>query len=193
MSTRRDIIVIGASTGGLEALRHISSSLSCDLPASILVVLHTSPQSPRLLAGIIQNYTSLGVEYGGHGGQIKTGCMYIAPPDRHMVVVCPSLLGLDSGPKVHYARPAVDRLFESAARHYGPRTIGVVLTGGNCDGTEGLRRIKEAGGLCIVQHPAGARKPDMPMSALRGASPDFCVSLEELGPLLTRLVESNGS
>lgn len=187
MTQARDIIVIGASLGGLEALCRLVRGFSADLPAAVLIVLHTSRQSPRLLANIIGQHTSLSVSYGRQGDTIKPGHAYFAPPDLHLVVVAPGFLMLRAGPKVHFSRPAADVLFQSAAEVYGPRVIGVVLTGGDHDGTEGLRRIKAAGGVSVVQDSSEARDPIMPRSALIGGHPDHQVSLDEMAALLTRL------
>jgi two-component system chemotaxis response regulator CheB len=187
MTQARDIIVIGASLGGLEALCRLVRGFSADLPAAVLIVLHTSRQSPRLLAKIVGQHTSLSVSYGQQGDMIKPGHAYFAPPDLHLVVVAPGFLMLRAGPKVHFSRPAADVLFQSAAEVYGPRVIGVVLTGGDHDGTEGLRRIKAAGGVSVVQDPSEARDPSMPRSALIGDHPNHQASLDEMAALLTRL------
>jgi two-component system, chemotaxis family, protein-glutamate methylesterase/glutaminase len=116
--------------------------------------------------------------------------MYVAPPDRHLIVTRPGWLGLDAGAKVRHSRPAADRLFQSAAEFYGSRVVGVVLTGGDGDGTDGLRAIKREGGLAIVQDPADATAPDMPMNALKGDHPDYCLTLNKIGPMLVELAGS---
>lgn len=158
MSVPRDVIVIGASLGGFEALCRLTRDLPAEFPAAICVVLHTSPNSPRLLAEILGRCTPLAVSYARQGVRIRPGHIYIAPPDRHLVVTSIGLLGLDAGPKVHYSRLAADRLFESAAEAYGPRMIGVVLTGGGRDGTAGMRAITSAGGIAIVQNRGRRRR-----------------------------------
>ena len=187
----RDIIVIGASLGGLEALTKLASGLPSDFPAAILIVLHTSLQSPRMLARIVGQHTPLSVDYAEQGGNILPGHVLFAPPGLHMFVIDKGFVGLHAGPKVHQSRPAADVLFQSAAEVYGPRVIGVVLTGGDSDGTNGLRAIKAAGGLCVVQEPEEAANPSMPLSALRGDHPDHVVSLDEMAGLLTRLVRGD--
>jgi two-component system chemotaxis response regulator CheB len=189
MNAYRDLIVIGASLGGLKALSRLASLLDRGFPGTILVVLHTGPGSPGMLDRIIQRNTTLPVTYARNGDRIHAGQMYIAPPDRHLIVVPGEILRLDAGPKLHRVRPAADRLFESAAECYGPRVAGVVLTGCGSDGTLGLIKIRLAGGIGIVQHPAQAEAPGMPMSALDGDDPKFSLSLEELGPLLKQLAE----
>jgi two-component system, chemotaxis family, protein-glutamate methylesterase/glutaminase len=187
----RNVIVIGASAGGLEALCSLTGSLPAAFPAAVMIVLHTSPQSPRLLAEIIGSHASIAVSYGGDHEAILSGHIYVAPPDRHLIVSRLGWLSLDAGPKVRHSRPAADRLFQSAAEIYGSSVVGVVLTGGDGDGTDGLRVIKAAGGLAIVQDPADAVAPSMPRSALAGDHPDYCLTLKEIGPMLVKLVMQN--
>src|SRR5882757_5814084 len=151
---RRDIIVVGASLGGIQALSKLLGGFSQDLPAAQLVVLHTGARSPRLLDDILGRHSALPVAYGEDGEPVRPGRVYVAQPDRHLIVAPPGVLGLTDGPKVNHVRPAADVLFASAATVYGPRVIGVVLTGGDCDGTAGLRQIKAAGGIGVVQAPA---------------------------------------
>jgi len=189
MNRKRDIAVIGASLGGTQALCRIAASLPPSFSGAILVVLHTAADSPPLAVHIVSRHTPLPVTYGRNGDEIRSGCIYVAPADHHLVVTSSGILGLDRGPKVQYSRPAVDKLFESAAIAYGSRVVGIVLTGGGSDGTDGLRRIKEEGGLCMVQHPGEALNPQMPMSALNFGSTDLCISLEEVGPLLAELAK----
>ena len=185
--TARDIIVIGASLGGFQALCKLLVELPGRLNAAMLIVLHTSPKSPRFIVDMLSECTRMKVSYGEQGLPIEHGNVYIAPPDHHMIVMPLDYLRLDQGPKVHFTRPAVDPLFCSAAEFYGPRVIGVVLTGGGSDGTAGLRKIKASGGVGVVQDPEEARAPQMPRNALIGDSPDFTVSLSEMAALLVRL------
>src|SRR5258708_2301501 len=137
----------------------------------MLVVLHTGPSSPGLLVKIVAPFTSLEVTYANPGDRIDPGHLFIAPAGCHMTVDSTGTVNLEDGPKVRYSRPAVDRLFESAAEAFGPRVVGVVLTGGDGDGTDGLRAINDAGGICIVQEPSEARDPGMPQSAIKGDHP----------------------
>ncbi len=184
----RDTIVIGTSFGGVEALIKLLGGLPGELNAAVLIVLHTSPESPRFLADILGRSTKLKVAYGQHGQSVQPGHVYIAPPDHHMTVLGPGFVRLDQSPKVRFSRPAVDRLFRSAAEVYGARVIGVVLTGYGEDGTDGLREIKSAGGITVVQDPNEATGGGMPRRALIGCSPDFKVSLSVMAALLVRLV-----
>jgi two-component system chemotaxis response regulator CheB len=190
MEHRRDIVAIGASRGGIEALCQVFRSCPGDLPAVFLVVLHTGAQSLRLLPEIVGRSTKLRAAYADEGAQMMPGHVYFAPPDRHMLVQPAETLHLSEGPKVNYTRPAVDPLFQSVAAVYGSRVIGVVLTGGDGDGTAGLRAIKAAGGLSVIQRPDEAADPSMPESALRGDSPDFIVPLSSLGDLLSTIIWS---
>ena len=191
MTAHRDIVVIGASLGGLEGLCRLTSGLPVDLSAVLLVVLHTGPSSPRMLAEIVGRFSPLPVSYARQGEAVAPGHVYFAPPDFHLTVVAPGVLVLGDGEKVHFCRPAADVLFRSAASVFGPRVIGVVMTGGGGDGAEGLRMIKAAGGLCVVQHPVTATNPEMPRKALLNAHPDYVVPLAEMAALLIRLVEGS--
>jgi two-component system, chemotaxis family, protein-glutamate methylesterase/glutaminase len=185
---QRDVVVIAASRGGVEALCELGSTLSADFPGTLVAVQHISSTSPGFLATLIQRHTPLKVAYGQPGDQLRPGHFYLAPPDRHLIFSS-SGLRLDDGPKVNHVRPAADPLFESAAAHFGPRVVGVVLTGGNGDGANGLVAIRKAGGISIVQHPSEAVAPSMPMTALNRDSPEFSVTIRELGPLLHALAE----
>ena len=187
MAHRRDIIVIGASRGGVDALRRIAGDLPIDLPAAVVIVLHTAANSPMAMADILGRRAAMPVAYVEQGSRIEPGQIYLAPPGQHTLVISEGFLGLRFSEPVHHSRPAVDVLFRSAAQVYGPRVVGVVLTGGDHDGTAGLRAIKLAGGVSVVQKPRSAVDPGMPMSALYGDSPDHVMSSEEMPALLTRL------
>jgi two-component system chemotaxis response regulator CheB len=184
------LIVVGASAGGVDALRRVLSDLPADLPAAIAVVLHTHATSPRYLADILNQHTSLQVAYAVEGEEPALGHVYLAPPDTHLVVRQTRRLGLDSGPKVHFHRPAADPLFASAARVFGRQVVGLVLTGGDGDGSRGLQEIKRQGGTSVVQSPVDAEAPSMPISAILQDSPDHVVLLDRLGPLLRTLVSN---
>ena len=182
----RDLIVIGASAGGLRAVGQIAHLLPATLSACVLVVLHTSPASRGMLAAVISRRSALPVKQAEQGDPLAPGHIYIAPADHHLVVG-PRGVELSQGPKVNRARPAIDPLFRSAATLYGQRVIGVVLTGFLQDGTAGLAAIKQGGGVAIVQDPLDAEFPDMPSSALAGARVDYCAPLSEIPALLTGL------
>jgi two-component system chemotaxis response regulator CheB len=183
----RDIIVIGASRGGIDALKTIASGLPAEFAAALIVVLHISPDSPRLLAAITGGFTPLKAFYAEDGDTVEHGHLYFGPPAHHLISIEPGCLRLDNGPKERFSRPAADPLFRSAAEVFGSRVIGVVLTGGDGDGTAGLEAIKTAGGISIVQPPKTAVDPSMPLSALDNNQPDYCVPLGDIASLLCRL------
>lgn len=184
-----EIIVIGASAGGVDAVPRLIASLPADLPASVFVVLHIPAVGPDLMAGIVSRNSALKVGSGVDGEPIKQGRVYLAPPDRHLQVEN-GHVRLTRGPRENRHRPSIDALFRSAAEAYGPRVTGVVLTGYLDDGTAGLNSVKTHGGVAIVQDPADAAAAAMPQSALRNVNVDHCVPLAEIGPLLVRLATS---
>ena len=181
-----DIIVVGASAGGVEALQGLLRGLPADLPAAVFVVLHLSAEAPSLLPQILNRAGPLPAAAAVDNERIVPGRVYVAVPDRHLLIergrVC-----LVRGPKENRARPSVDPLFRSAARDYGSRVIGVVLTGALDDGTSGLQAIKARGGLAVVQDPAEALYAGMPGSAVENVAVDYCMPLTEIPALLARL------
>jgi two-component system, chemotaxis family, protein-glutamate methylesterase/glutaminase len=185
---KHDIIVIGASTGGVEALAAIARSLRPDLPAALLLVLHVPAQATSALPLILERAGPLPAAHAVDGEPIQMGRIYVAPPDFHLVCE-QGHVRLVRGPRENRNRPAVDPLFRSAARAYGPRVIGVILTGALNDGTAGLMAIKRRGGIAVVQDPADAFFPSMPESALEYVDADYCLPLAEIGPTLTRLAQ----
>ncbi|HWS55337.1 MAG TPA: chemotaxis protein CheB [Pyrinomonadaceae bacterium] len=183
----KDIVVVGTSAGGIEALRKLLGALPPDFPATVFVVQHLSPDVPSLLAQILERATSLPVQTARDGERFRRGRVYVAPPDRHLMLGDGDLMRVTRGPKENRFRPAVDPLFRSAARAYGPRVVGVVLTGGLDDGTTGLLALKQRGGTAVVQDPADALVPSMPLSAVTHVKVDYCLPLAGIGPLLVRL------
>ena len=143
---KRDIVVIGASRGGVEALKGIVAALPPSLQSALLIVLHISPTHASLLPDVLSRAGPLPAEHGRNGTRIERGRIYVAPPDHHMTVGPIGFIRLDQGPKENHTRPAADPLFRSAASVYGPRVIGIILTGGGSDGTQGLIAIEQAGG-----------------------------------------------
>ena len=182
----KDIIVVGASVGGIEALRTIISGLPEDFPATVFVVMHIAPQSPGVLADILDRAGALPAANAVDRERIERGRIYVAPPDQHLVIE-PDRVRITRGPKENRFRPAVDPLFRSAAQAYGPRVIGVILTGNLDDGSAGLRAVKQLGGTCVVQDPQEALAPSMPASAMRQVRVDHCLSVAEIAPLLVHL------
>jgi two-component system chemotaxis response regulator CheB len=181
-----NIIVIGASQGGVEALKTLASGLPADLPAAVFVVLHTSPYHKSYLPEILSRVGPLRATHAFEGEEIQPGRIYIAPPDHHLMVN-DGHARVTRGPKENFARPAVDPLFRSAANNHGPRVVGVVLTGELDDGTDGLVEVKAKGGIAVVEDPQTAFSPSMPRSALEYVKVDYCLPLAEIAPLLVRL------
>jgi two-component system chemotaxis response regulator CheB len=183
------LIVIGASAGGVSALRSIVSGLGQRFEAPILIVLHVGAH-PSLLPEVLTAAGSLGAKHAEHGERIRPRQIYIAPPDHHMMVEDGCVL-LKRGPKVNWARPAIDPLFQSAADSYGPNAIGVILSGNLNDGTLGLHAIKRRGGITIVQDPQDAECPDMPRSAAAHVQVDYCSRVADIPGLLVRLSDEH--
>jgi two-component system chemotaxis response regulator CheB len=185
----KDIIVIGASMGGIEALKTIAGGLPQDFPASVFVVLHIAPQSPGILDHILDRAGALPSSNAVDRERIQPGRIYVAPPDQHLIIE-PNRVRLTRGPKENRFRPAIDPLFRSAAQVYGPRATGVILTGNLDDGTAGLWAIKRMGGTAIVQDPQEALAPSMPRSAMTQVKVDHCLPVAEIAPLLVRLAST---
>jgi len=182
-----NIILIGGSSGGLDALTRLVAALPDNFAAPLVVVLHTVDDTPRSLDAMIRAHTVLPVAYAKEGDRPHPGAIYIAPHRHHLVIRESGLLGLDDGPKVRHFRPAVDRLFTTAAEVLGNRVVGVVLSGGDGDGTDGLIAIKARGGISVVQSPSDSAVPSMPSKALIYDSPDYVSLVEDLGALIAML------
>ncbi|MBD0340709.1 MAG: chemotaxis protein CheB, partial [Microcoleus sp. Co-bin12] len=181
-----DIIVIGSSAGGLKALGAIVGTLPTDIDAAIFIVQHLPADKPSILPQILADVGSLPASHASDGEPIQKGRIYVAPPDYHLLVNQGSMRVVH-GPKENRFRPAIDTLFRSAARAYGSRVVGVVLTGYLDDGTVGLQAVKKRGGVAIVQDPKEAEYPSMPKSALRYVKVDRCLPLAEIPHLLVQL------
>jgi len=188
--SRHDIIVIGASAGGVEALMTVVHALPAHFPASVFVVLHISARKPSALPTLLCHTGPLRAFHPIDHALIEREQIYVAPPDYHLLVDV-GQVRLSKGLKEKGTRPAIDPLFRSAAHAYGPRVVGVILTGARDDGTAGLLAVKRSGGVAIVQDPASARFPDMPRSALASVTVDYTVPLSRIAPLLVRLVASD--
>src|SRR5215210_6092081 len=174
----RDIVVVGTSAGGVEALRVLVGGLPADFAGSVFVVMHTAPDSPGVLAQILDRSGPLPAANASNRERIRPGRIYVAPPDSHLLLE-PGVVRVTHGPKENRFRPAIDPLFRSAAQTYGPQAIGVILTGGLDDGTAGLWAIKRLGGTALVQDPEEALVDSMPRSALRHVEVDYCLPLVE--------------
>lgn len=186
---QRDIIVIGASTGGLEAFRRVLQPLPADLPAAIFIVLHTHTTASARLPEILNGGGPFKAAFAVHGEPIEHGRVYVAPPDNHLIVDR-DYVHVVRGPRENGHRPAVDPLFRSAARAYGARVIGVLLTGALDCGTAGLMVIKAQGGTVIVQDPNEAVQPDMPRNAIDHVDVDNVVGVDRIAPLLAQFVRT---
>ena len=182
-----ELIVIGASWGGLHAVGRVLAGLPQDLDAAVVVAQHRGTDGREgVLAGLLDGQGPLDVQEAEDKEPIEPGKVYLAPPDYHLLVE-PGAFALSTGERVQFARPSIDVLFESAADAYGERVIGVILTGANEDGAAGLARIKERGGVAIVQDPAGSERRAMPDAAIAATVADAVLPLEEIGAFLSGL------
>lgn len=189
--TRPDIIVIGASAGGIEALKILAAGLPPDLPASVFVVVHMGAglNGHSMLADILCHAGPLPAVSAKDGEEIRQGRIYVAIPDFHLLIE-PGRVRVVYGPKENLTRPAINPLFRSAAAAYGPRVVGVVLTGLLDDGVAGLAEIKRQDGVAVVQDPATAVYPSMPSTALEYVEADYVVDLEHLAGVLAKIVST---
>jgi two-component system chemotaxis response regulator CheB len=183
---QRDVVVIGASAGGVTALLELVKALPADFSAPIFIVQHVAADSPSILPQLLMAVSALPAKHAENGELAQPGVIYVAPPNHHLLLEGKQVL-VTRGPKENRFRPSIDALFRSAAYAYGPRVIGVVLTGYLDDGTSGLWSVQQMGGVTIVQDPQEAQFPAMPANALEAVAVDYIVSLASLAPLLTRL------
>jgi two-component system chemotaxis response regulator CheB len=184
-----DIITVGASAGGVDALVKFAEALPADLPAAVFVVLHVPPYVPSRLPEILARRGPLPAAHARHGEEIVTGRIYVAPPDHHLRVLAGTVV-LTRGPHENLSRPSADALFRSAAHAYGRRVVGVVLTGALNDGALGLQAIVQRGGLAVVQDPAEALFADMPDAALQAVPGAYRLPVVEIAALLDQLARN---
>jgi two-component system chemotaxis response regulator CheB len=184
----RDIVAIGGSAGSFEAVKRIVRELPADLPAAVFVVFHLSPRTRSYVAEILQKATPLLVVRASEGAPIRKGTLYVTPPDRHLVI-SRDHIHLSRGPKEGLQRPSINVAFRSAAAAYGERVIGVLLSGMLDDGAAGIWEIARRDGVTIVQDPAEAPFPSMPLNALNDAIVHHTLRVSEIGGTLRRLVE----
>lgn len=185
-------VTIGVSTGGVHALQKLLGQLPADFSLPILVVQHIGPEAGSGLARLLDDRCALRVKEADEQDEIIPGTVYLAPPNYHLLVEQEGFLSLSADPHVSFARPSVDVLFESAAAVFGPALIGIVLTGANFDGSQGLRTIKQQGGTAIVQDPADAEAQQMPLSAMAATEVDYVVALDGMAALLRKLARRSG-
>lgn len=192
MNARRlRAVVVGASTGGMEALARVLGALEADFPLPVLVVQHVSPTADSSIPALLDERCRIRVKEADEKEPLRPATAYFAPANYHLLVEQDATLSLSTDERVCFARPSVDVLFETAAVAFGPALAGVVLTGANEDGSRGLAAIARAGGLTIVQAPATATAPAMPQAALAATAVDHVLPLEAIGPLLSRMAKDN--
>jgi len=184
-----EIVVVGASTGGLKALQTLLAGLAEDFPLPIVIVQHRGKESGSELCEFLRQFSRLPVSEPEDKEPILTGHAYLAPGDYHLMIE-EGCFALSTESPVTYARPSIDVLFETAADEYQERTVGVILTGRNNDGTRGLGKIKARGGLAVVEDPASAACREMPESAVTHIKVDSILPLKEIAPYLNELVKS---
>lgn len=187
---KKDIIVIGGSAGSHSALRQIMADLPADFPASIFVATHMPSHAPGFLADVLASAGPLPVSRAVDGQPVERGRIYTAVPDRHLLLV-DGIMRLGDGPRENMTRPAIDPLFRSAALAYGPRAVGVVLSGMLNDGASGLSAIKACGGTAVVQHPLDAPADEMPLAALEVVDADVVAPAADLGRRLSEIAASD--
>lgn len=183
MPAKRDVIVIGASAGGVEALQEVLRHVPANLPAAIFVTLHMAPRAKSFLPEILGRAGRLRASHPEDGEAIEHGRVYVAPPDHHLIIER-GHVHLSNGPKEQRHRPCINVMFRSAVMAYGERVIGVILSGELDDGTAGLWEIQRRGGITIAQNPEEAAFPSMPLSALREIAVDYTLGAADMGPLL---------
>ena len=186
-ANRYSLVVIGVSWGGVSALRNIFSHLSTDFSLPIIIVQHISKDFNVNEKSYWEKYCKIPAKEAEDKEKIKEGHIYFAPPNYHVIVERDMRLSLDASEPVNYARPSVDVLFESAALALSNKIVAIILTGANNDGADGLKAIKESGGLTIVQNPNSAECSDMPGAALDATDVDHVLELDEIGPFLMAL------
>ena len=187
-----NIIVVGASAGGFEALKELVAGLPADFPGSIFVVWHMSPDVRGILPQVFSRMNLIPAAHAFDMEEIKPGRIYVAPPDRHLIIEN-GRVRVTRGPKENRFRPAVDPLFRSAAYHYGPNVTGIILSGALDDGTSGLWTIKQRGGVTVVQDPNEAEVPSMPENAIREVQIDYILPVAEMPRLLVTLLQQKAT
>ncbi|MBD2242772.1 chemotaxis protein CheB [Nostoc sp. FACHB-888] len=185
-----EIVVIGTSLGGLSALKILLGNLPADFLVPIAIVQHRHKESNNTLQELLQEYTSLPIREVEDKDEILPGHIYLAPADYHLLVE-PGHFALSTDEPVSYARPSIDVLFESAADVYSQQVIGVILTGANQDGMQGLKKIKSLGGLTIVQEPATAESEVMPEAAISAVAVDWILTLSNIASQMVKLCHSS--
>jgi len=187
------ILAIASSAGGISGLGRVLGGPPVEFPVPVVIVQHLDPRHETIIAEVIGRRTKLPVRLAGEGDQATAGKVYIAPPNRHLLVGVDGVMSLTSSELVHFVRPSADLLFESVAASYGPRSLACVLTGTGSDGTMGASAIKSRGGTVIVEDPERAEFKGMPESVVASGSVDFVLPLEEIADVICGLVEAKRS
>jgi two-component system chemotaxis response regulator CheB len=182
-----EAVVIGTSAGGTNALKVILKSLPRNFALPVIIVQHLHPNSDDYSARILSDSCKMIVKQANEKEKIEPGVVYTAPPNYHLLVEENETFSLSIAEREKYARPSIDVLFETAADVYGEKLIGIILTGANNDGSQGLKRIKEKGGLTIVQDPETAEVDSMPRDAIATTQVDYVLPLERIGPILRKM------
>ncbi|HLP50601.1 MAG TPA: chemotaxis protein CheB [Chitinophagales bacterium] len=181
--------VIGTSSGGMAALKAILPLLPAGFSLPVIVVQHVGANADNYWVGVMDEMCALHVKEADEKEQITPGNIYVAPPNYHLLVETDRTLSLSVDEKVNFARPSIDVLFESAALAYKKQLVGIVLTGANHDGAKGLKKIKEMGGLAIVQDPATADSSYMPAAAIAATQADYIVPVKDIANLLIKIIQ----
>lgn len=184
----RDIVVIGASAGGIDALKVLVAAFPADLKAAIFITLHVAPYGTGILPEILARAGPLAASNAKDWEPIEHGHIYVAPPDCHLLFEKEGYVRITRGPRENRFRPAIDPMFRAAASAFGPKVIGVILSGWLDDGTAGLRAVRECGGTTVVQHPDDAFAASMPLNAIKHVEIDHIIPVKEIGPMLVHLV-----
>lgn len=187
MKFKYEAIATGVSAGGMEALKIMLTPLPANFPLPLIIVQHMHPYSENYLVHFLNERCRLQVKEAEEKEPILPGIIYIAPPNYHLLIESDRTFSLTVSEKVNHARPSIDVTFETAARVYRKRLIGIILTGANTDGGLGLKQIKVNGGLVIVQDPATAAVDSMPRAAIAETAVDYILPLQKIGPLLEKI------
>ncbi|MDQ7244465.1 chemotaxis protein CheB [Leptospira borgpetersenii] len=182
-----EAIVIGVSAGGMNAMKTILSSLPAEYGIPLILVQHIGPRSDGTWIRVLRDFSKIKIKEAEEKEKIEPGTVYVAPPNYHLLIEKDKTISLSTSERVNFSRPSIDVLFESASDAYGDGLIGIVLTGANSDGAKGLKKIKENGGLAIVQDPLYSEVSLMPESAIRAGPVDYILFLEKIAELLIRL------
>jgi len=185
------VVVIGGSAGSLDVIMQMVPLLPADAGACYILVVHRKNDSESVLANIVSTKTSMRVREVEDKEPIVANSIFIAAPDYHLLVENREMFSLDSSEKLHYSRPSIDVTFESVAEMFGKRTIGVLLSGANADGANGLKRIKEVGGTTIVQDPDTSEVGFMPQQAIKIKAVDKILNADEIAPVLIGILKQN--